>query len=309
MNFTIKWARLPYLVMPLLFLIPAFTQVRQETCTNQSPRNVTVKLDSTNRAPYNYVSTVPLASPVTGTWPESVRYQRQDLKRCDQHYHAPVENVQGCDGEKLPPSRPDVPPPPGSWIEVHTVFALAVDSTGKCADHLDHDLACCITPPFVVIAYSAKIGADSMPVPAVIKPPIADLAAEWSGSNTGSDDDTKCKPLPAQWNFALGCNFTVPRNYISEILPKKHSARSLQTGNLISRDLTLAGPIREISSLSCKYVENTTGLVITNNAEARARCPVVCRNTLSVTDFADHWENRGGKSSCLCCTPYRPQPE
>src|SRR5436305_11728801 len=147
MNSTIKWARLLYLAMTLLFFVPAFTQVKQETCTNQSPRNVTIKLESANRAPYNYVSTVPLVIPDTGRWPESIRYQRQELKRCDQHYHAPVENVQGCDGEKLP-AGPDVPPPTGSWVEVHTVFALGVDSTGRCADRLDHDLECCIKPPF-----------------------------------------------------------------------------------------------------------------------------------------------------------------
>lgn len=302
----------PRLAMLLLFAIPALTQ---QTCTNQSPRNVTIKQDSPKRVPYNYVAQIPLVTRIEADWPDKIYYQKQTLSRCDQHYHAPVENIQGCDGEKPGAAESEATPPAGQWIEVHTVYALEVSDSPDCADRLDHGLSCCKKPPFVVVAYSAKIAADQPPPnPPVLKPPTAALVSEWTGSTTGKKPDDPpdaCKPVPAQWNFVLGCNFTVPRNHLARILPHAHLARDLQPEARISRDLTLAGPLRDIAPLTCKYVSAInpmTGLAwpIGDNATAKKVCPVVCRNTLTVTDFTGAW-NPGRQPQCECCTPYRPQ--
>lgn len=296
-----KWA----LYLSLLPLLLSVTASTQDTCTNQSPRNVNDRFNSPEAAPYNYVSRTPLVIPTTNPqWPEAVYYQKRALHRCDQHYHAPVENVQGCPGEKEPPSGSEPIPGEGKWVEIHTVYALGVKNDGECSDHLDHNLACCTAPPFVVIAYNAKIGPNATPIEPVIKPPTpsVNLVSEWSGSTTGKDDATNCKPIPAEWNFALGCGFTVPHNQLS-IFHEAHPARALQTGNLISRDLTLAGANASI----CKDVNTAP---IRDNSEAQRVCPGVCAGTGTTTTFNGQWQNRASPEPhavCGCCTPSRPQ--
>lgn len=297
-----------FLGMPLLFVAPGFTQT---TCTDQSPRNLTYLRESPKHVDYNYINATPLVIPYQGAdhpWPDAINYQRHVLLRCDQHYHFPIENQQGCPGEPPPAAKAAPTPVPGDWIEVHTVYALQVRSDGECADHLDHDLACCTTPPFVVVAYNAKVGVTG-PVDPVIKPPTpyVKLVSEWSGSTTGTDDPTKCKPIPAQWNFALGCEFGVSRNQL-QIFPKAHAARPLQSGNLVSPDLTLAGPDPALPNITCKSVETA---VISPNTEAQRACAGACSQG-ALTRFNGEWANippppYSTHAVCTCCAPYRPQ--
>jgi len=297
-----------HLVIPFLFVMTGFTQT---TCTNQSPRDVTY-LPESKRAPYNYLSGTALVVPnLSQPWPEAIYYQKQTLLRCDQHYHVPVENTQGCPGERSSGSQKGKETPPvGQWIELHTVYALQVSNDTKCADHLDHDLKCCLAPPFVVVAFSAKVAGDQSPVPPVIqppKPPEVKLISEWSGSTTGPDDATKCKPTPAQWNFAQGCNFTVPRNQLEQLFHEAHPARDVQTGNLVSRDLTLVSSETD-PNLTCQQLR--TG-VISDNTEAQRLCPGVC-SLGGLPRFRGDWTNvppppNSKYAVCTCCAPYRPQ--
>lgn len=89
---------------------------------------------------------------------DTIVYEGQTLVRCDQHYHVPVENTQGCIGEKegtLPP--PGQTPREGQWVEIHTVYAPHLSSRPDCADALDHNLECCEGTPIVVRGFSARV--------------------------------------------------------------------------------------------------------------------------------------------------------
>jgi hypothetical protein len=158
------------------------------------------------------------------------------LHRCGQHYHFPIENPQGCKGEtEAKGGEAKGPPPPGSWVEVHTVFA-AVVRTGQCDPET---LDCCEKGPFVVRAFTARVTAGGKPAP--IEPPPGRPLAEWSGSTTGPDrTPDECKPA-ALWSFRLGCDFTVSEGQLGRF-HHVDPARPVQTGNRLSRDLTMIGP-------------------------------------------------------------------
>ena len=149
-----------------------------------------------------------------------IRGRQAPLVFCGQHYHAPVENVQGCTGETTlisapPPDGSGRAPDPGQWIEVHTVYAPAVRP--DCQDW--QSLDCCVgvsaQDPALVRGFSATVvaGRAGRPAPGrpttpgqpiLIPTPDRGPLAEWFGSNTGPDDKPgECKPVPALWSFRL----------------------------------------------------------------------------------------------------------
>lgn len=145
-----------------------------------------------------------------------IRGRQAPLVFCGQHYHAPVENVQGCMGETTLISAPPLDgsgraPDPGQWIEVHTVYAP--DVKPDCQDW--QSLDCCVGAPALVRGFSATVLANRPGRPAPGRPttpgqpiliPTPDRGplAEWFGSNTGPDDKPgECKPVPAWWSFRL----------------------------------------------------------------------------------------------------------
>jgi hypothetical protein len=163
----------------------------------------------------------------------------QKLVRCGQHYHTPVENVQGCPGETdLMPLSGNTPGP-GQWIEVHTVYAPEVKTQGCNPEKLD----CCVGHPVLVLGFSAKVVIGTVDGP--ILTPTKGLLAEWSGSNTGPDATVgACKPVAAAWSFRLTEQRCVPPG-ITQTQLKNHfpggaqGARELQAGQRISTDLVL----------------------------------------------------------------------
>jgi hypothetical protein len=280
----------------------------QSPCINQSPRDLTLNRSAHGEPPvlgldYNYRSGTPLVVPVDRT---TVQYQGHTLHICDQHYHVPVENWQGCKNEKdgLPPAHGT--PPVNQWIEVHTVYALEVDSAAGCADGPDRNLACCKKPPFVVRGFSAKV-TSPIPSPPPITQPTTGLLAEWSGSNTSPDEKPGgCKPLPAQWSFRFGCEFTVSQSQLEDHL-HAHGARPVQPPNRVSPDLTIVGPASEVD-VTCRDVRTTP---IPDEAMAQKwACPATCKEPLN--SFSGKWTNVPHTGDpqyavCNCCPLPRPQ--
>jgi hypothetical protein len=163
----------------------------------------------------------------------------QSLVRCGQHYHAPVENVQGCPGETVLMPLSGKTPSPGQWIEVHTLYAPVAKPRGTCDPE---KLDCCVGHPVLVLGFSAKVVADNVDKP--ILTPTTGPLAEWSGSNTGPDANVgDCKPVAAFWSFRLtqpGCVGVrvVTQAQLTKNLPDgAQGARDLQEGQRISKDL------------------------------------------------------------------------
>jgi hypothetical protein len=170
------------------------------------------------------------------------------LVYCGQHYHAPVENVQGCPGETdlLPPDGRT--PRVGQWVEVHTLYAPAAKPSGTCDPE---GLNCCVGHPILVLGFSAKVVDRKTPArkanratPPILNPTSGALA-EWSGSNTGGDAFA-CKPIAATWSFRLAyrnpngsCNPNiVARTLLEQAFPGGvQAARGLQGGDRVSKDL------------------------------------------------------------------------
>ena len=289
---------------------PAISQASQPQspgpCVNQSPRQIV--FDQSRQTPpeqgmdYNFTSTVPLMAMVPNV-PE-ILYQQHTLKLCDQHYHYPVENIQGCSNAKKE-ARPveasakdPVPPPPlGQWIELHTVFAAEVSTTGECSSGHDHDLQCCLKPPFVVLASQAKVAHENF------DPPNPKDSAEWSGSRTGKDDSTGCRELPAFWHFDLTCAATITQRSLDSIGPP-HFARAVQSPNRVSVDLTFvpAAGAPVDPAKTCRAIRTAP---IENPAAASRICPGVCRNPLNLWNGS--WKNYDGYATCTCCPLTRPQ--
>ena len=125
-------------------------------CVNQSPRDVTLPVVASGSATapptnYNFGSSNSLIT--INSHPEQIQYNGGTLWLCDQHYHAPVENVQGCKDEQIRKDEVGNLPDKGQWIEVHTVFSKNFPYNCR----LDGGLDCCKEPPFVVRAYSAQV--------------------------------------------------------------------------------------------------------------------------------------------------------
>lgn len=207
----------------------------------QTPRNV-----DPMATPSPYVCTVngSLVS-VSRSQDEVSLYARPEacavkLVRCGQHYHAPVENVQGCPGETVLMPHAGKEPGVGQWIEVHTVYAPEVKAPGTCDPE---SLNCCVGHPVVVLGFSAKVAAGNQDGP-ILTPTVGKLA-EFSGSNTGRDTTVgACKPIAAYWSFRL----TQPRcaapgitqAQLDKHFPKGYQeARALQAGPRISKGMVL----------------------------------------------------------------------
>ena len=197
----------------------------------QSPRNI----DPARPSLYQLAAGT---SFVEGAGAESAVYlprpggAPRTLHRCGQHYHLPIENPQGCDGEA---GGQEAPPPPGTRIEIHTVYAANAVPPPGCDPET---LACCTEGPFLVRAFSATVTAGGKDGP--ISVPAGHPLAEWSGSTTGAEAEPgECKPA-ALWSFRLGCDFTVSEAQVKRF-HHPDPARPLQSGDRVSRDLTLVG--------------------------------------------------------------------
>ncbi|HZS28233.1 MAG TPA: hypothetical protein VFB76_13470 [Candidatus Angelobacter sp.] len=299
-----------FVALCLVFMV-SVRSYSQSACINQSPRNVKYQPPTEGAPPapgldYNFWSTAPVVD--TSKPPATIEYQGQTLRVCDQHYHVPVENIQGCPHEtEGKPPEPGKLPEAGQWIEVHTVYALEVDP--NCGS-TDNNLTCCKMPPFVVRGFSAEVtersGTTSSSVPLIITPKNTRPLVEWSGSNTGPDDSTGCKPLPAQWNFNLGCQFTVPKDELAGF-KKAHDARQPQPPNRVSPDMTLVGNTGDVQNGTCREVRTDP---LKSAAIAHQDCPVACRPPLST--FDGNWKNFPSNDNpqyglCTCCAPNRLQ--
>ena len=175
----------------------------------QSPRDIK-PARSTHPHPQSIVERV--SADQKQVW---IRGRQAPLVFCGQHYHAPVENVQGCGNEDAlisapPPAGSGRAPDPRQWIEVHTVYAPGVKPNCQAWQSLD----CCdgvsAQDPALVRAFSARVEASRRGTPApgliLIPTPSQGPLVEWSGSNTGPDSSDKpgeCKPTPALWSFRL----------------------------------------------------------------------------------------------------------
>jgi hypothetical protein len=210
----------------------------EEPCIDQSPRRL-------QQEDIRYESKTSIVTP--GPGPEDTLFYTPrasglptKLYRCGQHYHCLIENFQGCPGQvpttDPPQTCPEHLPGPGAWIEIHTVYAAEVVTDRPCDPET---LACCKALPAVVMAYQARV----LPSPELgVVAPVPVLwgfpAVEWSGSNTGWDPVGACKPVPAQWSFILGCNFTLTENQL-KVFRHADAARRLQPPARLSNDLTL----------------------------------------------------------------------
>lgn len=206
----------------------------------QSPRDVDPNAEPSLYALTAHVSFVGHAHADSLTYLPRAGGPPLTLVRCGQHYHFPIENHQGCDGEwaasEAAMESDGAVPPPGSWVEVHTVYAAKRRPPDECDSET---LSCCKEGPFLVRAFNARVTAEGGG--GAIIPPSGRPLAEWSGSTTGPDTEpNQCKP-PAMWSFRLGCHFTVSAAQLARF---KHAdpARPLQTGDRLSRDLTLVEP-------------------------------------------------------------------
>jgi hypothetical protein len=208
----------------------------EPACRNfQSPRN----LDLRSQPPPVYRTS--RDSLVGRVGPDTIEYlprgggRPQILRRCSQHYHYPIEDPQGCPGELPPRGTPGTLPPPGEWVEVHTAYAARVAEV--CIDPESTD--CCLEQPVLVRAFSAKVTADGPDGPIV--EPTGRPLFEWSGSTTSPDKEpNECKK-PAEWSFRLSCDLTVSEAQLRRFR-RVDKARDLQTGDRLSRDLTLVQP-------------------------------------------------------------------
>src|SRR5260370_16177160 len=122
-------------------------------------------------------------APVAGS-SDAVKYTRRSdrhtflLKRCGQHYHCHIENVQPACGQQWMPGECGKPAP-DDWVEVHTVL-----STAPVVEDCDPErLTCCKSKnegdPVLVLAYHAKVtkkGPPLNPVPV----PWGFASAQWS---------------------------------------------------------------------------------------------------------------------------------
>jgi hypothetical protein len=285
-------------IFSLLFLVSlsTWTVMAQKAavstpCVNQSPRQVKFdpnRLDAPEQGKdYNFVSNIPLVD----TSGNTIVYQRKTLVLCDRHYHIPVENIQGCPNETA--GTPTNPPPIGQWVEVHTVYALEASTTGECAVGHDHELKCCLKPPFVVVGYSALI-ADHDAFP-------AGDHAEWAGSATKEDPATGCNSTPAEWHFALGCQNRLTQTALQRLVGgKPHKARDVQGPDQVSSDLTLVGSDSSVKA-ACRNVSTQP----IPEALATRICPGVCKWPLN--QFTGTWKNEGDHAVCQCCPLPRPQ--
>ena len=231
----------------LLLALAAGGAVTPPCPAPQSPRNINPRAVP---SPYNGRSTHSIVESVSPSqdevryWPRGAAGPIETLYRCSQHYHVPVEDVQGCAAETeviTPPGTPPARvPAPGQWIEVHTAYASDKPPV-PCPD--PESLDCCKGKTVLVLGFSATVAVGGGDQP-ILTPPSRRLA-EWSGSSTGPDKEgpTACKEPAAAWSFRLGCNFKVGEAQLGKHFPGgPQAARAVQGGARVSRDLFLVTP-------------------------------------------------------------------
>jgi hypothetical protein len=220
----------------ILLAAPASVAEDARFCPNgQSPRDLTPQADP---SPYELAgddSFLTRADDETAVYAPRAGGPPVTLHRCGQHYHHPVENVQGCRGEASGDDDATEPGAVGTRIEIHTVYAANREHPEGCDPET---LDCCTDGPFLVRGFAAEVTERGGDGP--ISPPEGRPLAEWSGSTTGAEvEPDECKPA-ATWSFRLGCGFTVSKAQVDRF---RHPdpARPLQQGDRLSRDLTKVG--------------------------------------------------------------------
>jgi hypothetical protein len=227
----IGFVALAVVTVATCFCQRASAQAAAAACGNpQSPR----ELKSYQNQPTFSVSRSP-DSGATVVYTRTSDNRKWTLKRCGQHYHCQVENVQPACGQHGASGTCGAPAP-GNWVEVHTVYSTK-PATGCDPETLD----CCTSQatgdPVLVIGYHAHVTKEGPP----LQPfplPWGFATARWSGSTTGTKPPVDCKP-PAQWSFILGCDFTVSEAQLG-LFHHIDQARPLQTQ--LSKDLTREPP-------------------------------------------------------------------
>jgi hypothetical protein len=213
------------------FCLPASAQTAGAVCKNdQSPRT----LEKYGKDPSFSVDRSP-DSDATVVYTRRSDGKKWTLKRCGQHYHCQVENVQPECGQHGAVGKCG-DPAPGNWVEVHTVYSTKV---GTSCD--PESLNCCQSQatgdPVLVIGYHAKVTKEGPPLQP-FPMPWGFPTAQWSGSTTGMNPPENCKPA-AQWKFILGCDFTVTQKQLG-LFRHIDQSRPLQTQ--LSKDLTREPP-------------------------------------------------------------------
>jgi hypothetical protein len=208
--------------------MPGIAQPAAKTCDNaQSPR----VLENYGQRPSFSIDRAPASEGDAIVYVQRPQGRRYLLRRCGQHYHCHVENVQPHCGQKGAAGECGQPTP-GSWVEIHTVYSVMV-GTGCDPETLDCCLSTAPTDPVLVMAHHAKVTSDGPPLQPLPLPWGFDTA-RWSGSTTGTKPPTECKPA-AKWNFMLGCDFTVSVQQL-KLFHHFDQARPLQ--HQLSNDLT-----------------------------------------------------------------------
>ena len=212
--------------------MPGFAQSAAKACDNaQSPR----VLENYGQRPSFSVDRAPASEGDAIVYVQRPQGRRYLLRRCGQHYHCHVENVQPQCGQQGATGKCGQPAS-GSWVEVHTVYSVKV-GTGCDPETLDCCLSTAPADPVLVMAYHAKVTSDGPPLQPIPLPWGFDTA-RWSGSTTGTKPPTECKPA-AKWNFMLGCDFTVSERQL-KLFHHFDQARPLQ--RQLSNDLTHEPP-------------------------------------------------------------------
>jgi hypothetical protein len=205
----------------------------KECLNDQSPR----RLQYYSNRPSFFVERAPASQGDAVFYTRRTDGRRWLLKRCGQHYHCQVENIQPtCRQESS--TRECGEPTLNSWVEIHTLYAEKM-ATGNCDP--EETPGCCETEaegdPILVMAFQAKVTSGGSPLHPIPLPWGA-ATARWSGSTTGTKEPRLCKP-PAQWNFLLGCNFTVSQQQIRLF---RHIEQARPPQYQLSDDLTYEQP-------------------------------------------------------------------
>ena len=300
-----------WLATAILLSVVLTAQTKTQTQTKQSAEACSIPQSPRNIQAYPFPGGLydgkrpdSFVTDVDGA--KTIKYKGQTLLRCDQHYHVPVENTQGCPNERSGTPPHDGPPPPDQWVEIHTVYSPQIKDAPECKDPVDQNLSCCLGEPKVVRGFSAKVentpglksGSGQKPGEGPINPANGRPLAEWTGSNTGGPVDCPgpCKDVQAEWSSLLTCEITVTQHQLEQ-LGHAHAARCPQLPPRLSDDLFLVGTPPPAPG-SCHLHKAPT--IIDTDARAHTVCPVVCRS--SAKSWDGQWITWDDKSECGCCT-------
>lgn len=103
----------------------------------------------------------------------------------------------------------------------------------------------------------------------------------------------------------MGDKFQVSQGEL-DTFAEGHGARQLQTGNRLSKDLTLVGAdVSELDKKTCRWID---GGLIHNEDEAKRKCPEKCSTHAPLSRWNGQWQTPkpGEMSQCSCCPAVRP---